>query len=192
MVCTITVGLIEASGTAWLRKGLSEYPLNTNQSNRSSAFKTACRLVSMKHEYPGYTGLEKWLLVSSLSEAEVMERFADEVKPYTPFIYMSRESFSPIAESQNNQRKHEIRSAKYRDAYAYEDGLTEVFHSERLYDPLSEHTSRMFLHEILDQLTPTQRERIWKRWAAYARSSQTLPDTSSGTARAGSSTPKDR
>lgn len=103
----------------------------------------------MKHEYPGYNGLEKWLLVSSLPKAEVMRQFADEVKPYTPFIYMSRESFSPIAESQNNQRKHEIRAAKYREAYAYEDGVVEAFHSELLYDPLSEHTSYLFLHEIL-------------------------------------------
>lgn len=118
----------------------------------------------MKHEYPGYNGLEKWLLVSSLPKAEVMRQFADEVKPYTPFIYMSRESFSPIAESQNNQRKHEIRAAKYREAYAYEDGVVEAFHSELLYDPLSEHTSYLFLHEILDQLTPTQRERIKKRY----------------------------
>lgn len=77
---------------------------------------------------------------------------------------MLRESFSPIAESQNNQRKHEIRAAKYREAYAYEDGIAEAFHSELLYDPLSEHTSYLFLHEILDQLTPTQRERIKKRY----------------------------
>ena len=118
----------------------------------------------MKHEYPGYNGFEKWLLVSSLSEAEVLEQFADEVQPYTPFIYMSRETFSPIAESQNNQRKHEIRAAKLRDAFAYDDGITETHHPELLYDPFSTHASWLFLYETLEQLTPTQRERIRNRY----------------------------
>ena len=46
----------------------------TNQENRASAFRTDCRLVNMKQEYPGYTGKAKWMLVSSLPESEVMER----------------------------------------------------------------------------------------------------------------------
>ena len=47
----------------------------TNQENRATAFRTDCRLVNMKQEYPGYTGKAKWMLVSSLPESEVMERY---------------------------------------------------------------------------------------------------------------------
>ena len=79
----------------------------TNQENRASAFRTDCRLVNMKQEYPGYTGKAKWMLVSSLPESEVMERYAEELRPYMPFIYVTREVFAPIAESHHNDRKHE-------------------------------------------------------------------------------------
>ena len=57
----------------------------TNQENRASAFRTDCRLVNMKQEYPGYTGKAKWMLVSSLPESEVMERYAEELRPYMAF-----------------------------------------------------------------------------------------------------------
>ena len=135
----------------------------TNQENRASAFRTDCRLVNMKQEYPGYTGKAKWMLVSSLPESEVMERYADELKPYMPFIYVTREVFAPIAESHHNDRKHEIRDAKLRDAFPYEDGMFETFHEELVCDPFSE-SDWSLLYEANDQLTAVQKERIHKRF----------------------------
>ena len=135
----------------------------TNQENRASAFRTDCRLVNMKQEYPGYTGKAKWMLVSSLSEPEVMEKYAEELRPYMPFIYVTREMFTPIAESHHNDRKHEIRDAKLRDAFPYEDGLFETFHAELVCDPLSE-PDWSLLYEAMDQLTDIQKERIRKRF----------------------------
>ena len=80
-----------------------------------------------------------------------------------PFIYVTREMFAPIAESHHNDRKHEIRDAKLRDAFPYEDGLFETFHAELVCDPFSE-PDWSLLYEAMDQLTDIQKERIRKRF----------------------------
>ena len=135
----------------------------TKRVNNPCSFKDVCRLISMAHEYPGYHGPEKWLLISALSEEEIMGKYTDEVKPYIPFIYMNRKTFSPIAESHHNDRKHEIRASNYCDAYAYEDGVFEAFHPELIHEgPDANDWSS--LYEALEQLTPVQRARIQKKY----------------------------
>lgn len=42
--------------------------------NSISKFQDECRVVNMKHEYPGYTGTVKWIVVSDLTEAQLMLR----------------------------------------------------------------------------------------------------------------------
>lgn len=90
---------------------------NTTNNN---TFKSNCRIVSMKHEYPGYSGKEQWMIVSALTEAQILAQYTEEIKPYCPFIHMTPELFAPIIESHSNNRKHEIRAAKYGDAYSYD------------------------------------------------------------------------
>lgn len=137
--------------------------MNVCISCEAPAFRSDCRLVNMKREYPGYRGGAKWMLVSALSESEVIERYAEELRPYMPFIHVTREVFAPIAKSQNNNRKHELRDAKLRDAFPYEDGLFETFHAELVFDPFSE-PDWSLLYEAMGQLTAIQRERIRKRY----------------------------
>ena len=58
--------------------------------------KTDCRVLRMKQEYPGYTGDILWIIVSDLTEEQILERYPEEVKPYTPFVHMTREMYAPI------------------------------------------------------------------------------------------------
>ena len=58
--------------------------------NKTEAFKRDCRVVNMKCEYPGYTGDIQWLVVSELTEEQIIATYPVEIKPYMPFIYMTR------------------------------------------------------------------------------------------------------
>ncbi len=129
----------------------------------NNTFKRDCRIVNMKHEYPGYSGKEQWIIVSALSETAIMAQYAEEVKPYCPFIHMTPELFAPIVESHSNDRKHEIRAAKYGDAYSYEDDLFESFHPELVEDPFAE-PDWTSLYDALNHITAVQYSRIQKRY----------------------------
>lgn len=47
-------------------------------------FAKDCKLINLKYEYTGYTGQEKWAIVSELSEQELFEKYPNEVKQYIP------------------------------------------------------------------------------------------------------------
>jgi len=135
----------------------------TERYHTDNSFKGNCRIVSMKHEYPGYTGEAQWIIVSTLTETQIMEQYADEVKPFCPFIHMTPELFAPIVESHSNNRKHEIRAAKYGDAYSYEDDLFESFHPELVEDPFAE-PDWTALYKAMNHITEVQYSRIQKRY----------------------------
>ena len=46
--------------------------------NQTTAFKTDCRVLRMKHEYPGYTGDIAWIIVSDLTTEQITERYPEE------------------------------------------------------------------------------------------------------------------
>ena len=39
-------------------------------------FKVECKVIKLGYEYPGYTGTEKYAIVTDLSYAQIMERYA--------------------------------------------------------------------------------------------------------------------
>ena len=39
-------------------------------------FKVHCKVIKLGYEYPGYTGTEKYAIVTDLSYAQIMERYA--------------------------------------------------------------------------------------------------------------------
>lgn len=40
----------------------------------------------MKYEYPGYTGEEKWAIITGLTEEELNEKYAEKTASLRPFI----------------------------------------------------------------------------------------------------------
>ena len=42
-------------------------------------FAKDCKLINLKYEYMGYTGQEKWAIVSELSEQELFEKKMREI-----------------------------------------------------------------------------------------------------------------
>lgn len=131
--------------------------------NQATAFKKDCKILNMKKEYPGYIGEITWIVISDLTQEQIMERYPEEIKPYTPFIRMTREMHEPIADFERNRLKFYYRARNHGDAYGYEDSTFECYHPEMIADSfaLDEYYD---LKCALAHLNETQRRRIIKRF----------------------------
>ena len=52
-------------------------------------FAKDCKLINLKYEYDGYTGTEKWAVVTELTEEELWDKYPDIISRYTPFVLLS-------------------------------------------------------------------------------------------------------
>ena len=85
--------------------------------NKTEAFKRDCRILRMKQEYPGYTGDILWIVISDLSEKQIIDTYPDEILPYSPFVHMTRDMYEPIAEFEKNRLKFLYREQRHGDAF---------------------------------------------------------------------------
>ena len=46
-------------------------------------FKVECKVIKLGYEYPGYTGTEKYAIVTDLSYAQIMERYIKPKRDFT-------------------------------------------------------------------------------------------------------------
>ena len=142
-------------------------------------FAKDCKLINLKYEYTGYTGQEKWAIITELSKEELQKKYPDVISRYTPFVLLSMEQGVVIEDARRNNDKYEKRAKRTFDVYGYEDDMTEQFHKELLTffeDPfekaenerLAEEKERMRREEIkkvrltLNLLKPKQRDRLIK------------------------------
>ena len=93
-------------------------------------FANDCKLINLRYEYHGYTGSEKWAIVTELAEEELWVKYPDVIRRYTPFILLSMAQGEVIDESYRNNDKYEKRAKRTIDVYGYEDDISEQFHRE--------------------------------------------------------------
>lgn len=98
--------------------------------NRKEEFAAECKVINLRYEYEGYTGSEKWAIISELTEMELLEKYPNEVKKYLPFVLLSVEQGKVIREFNQNEDKFRKRQNNNEDAFGYDDDVTERFHSE--------------------------------------------------------------
>jgi hypothetical protein len=135
--------------------------LNCNIGN--AYFKEDCRIIDMRREYPGYNGATRWMVISDLTEEEILLRYEVEIRPYSPFVCITNNQFEPIRTSHSNDDKFRIRYKKYYDMYGYEDGVFETFHPDLVHDPHNE-PDWSCLYESFELLSDVQKNRIHKRY----------------------------
>lgn len=144
-------------------------------SEQEELFTTECKLINLRYEYQGYTGKEKWAVVSELSEKELFEKYPDVISRYTPFVLLSVEQGEVIEEAYRNNHKYEMRAKRSHDAFAYEDDVSESFHKELVTpfaDPFEQTEEEERLRKqlldsqkvrtVLAMLKPVQRQRLLK------------------------------
>ena len=83
-------------------------------------FANDCKLINLRYEYHGYTGTEKWAIVTELAEEELWVKYPDVIRRYTPFILLSMAQGEVIDESYRNNDKYEKRAKRTIDVYGYE------------------------------------------------------------------------
>lgn len=142
-------------------------------------FAKDCKLINLRYEYSGYTGTEKWAIVTELAEEELWVKYPDVIGRYTPFILLSMAQGEVIDESYRNNDKYAKRAKRTLDVYGYEDDISEQFHNELITpfaDPFEqaeeerleiekEQLRRMEIEKVrkvLAMMKPVQKERLCK------------------------------
>ena len=142
-------------------------------------FAKDCKLINLRYEYRGYTGTEKWAIVTELAEEELWVKYPDVIRRYTPFILLSMAQGEVIDEGHKNDDKYIKRAKRTFDVYGYEDDISEQFHRELItpfVDPFEQAEEERIeeekeqlrrleiakVRQVLDMLKPIQRERLIK------------------------------
>ena len=55
-------------------------------------FNKDCKVISTNSEYPSYTGIEKWIIITDLTEEELNSKYSEQVNPLRPFIIVANQS----------------------------------------------------------------------------------------------------
>lgn len=127
-------------------------------------FKVECKVIKLGYEYPGYTGTEKYALVTDLSYAQIMERYASVAEHYCPFLLLSKAAGEVIADFKRNEDKFSKRMQKD-DCYGFEDGTTELYNAEICVPDFAEElyrekTDTRMVWAAFVRLTPIQKKYV--------------------------------
>lgn len=138
---------------------------NTIISALDEQFYIECKVVATKYEYPRYTGIEKWIIITDLTEEELSDKYAEQIAPLKPYIILSR-SFGEVRdEFLRNEDKHQKRAKRSVNIFDFSED-TEEHHTEIAVgspeDDVINDEQAQILRAAIAQLKPVQRERLIK------------------------------
>ena len=93
-------------------------------------FAKDCKLINLKYEYNGYTGDERWAIITELSVKELWEKYPLVIERYSPFVHLSIAQGEVIDDANRNEDKYAKRSSRTLDCYGYDDEMSSQFHKE--------------------------------------------------------------
>ncbi len=138
---------------------------NTVISAQNEQFHIDCDVIEIKYEYPQYTGDEKWIIVTDLTEEELNIKYEAQISLLRPFVILSR-SFSEIRNDFiRNEKKHLMRAIRSIEPFDYDDDLLTAHHPELVTDILLQTADDEQYREVrqaLSLLTPLQKQRVIK------------------------------
>lgn len=127
-----------------------------------------CTILNPKEEYPGYTGKEKYFIVTSLSESELQRRYTRFIEFFQPYLVLNKSFIDARADFKRNEDKHKKRAKRTEDIYGYVDGETEIFHKELVVEELFEEfiTSIQIdsVYKVAEMLPKIQKERFFMHY----------------------------
>ena len=84
--------------------------------------------VNLISEYGQMLNGCKYAVASRHSRKRLEEMYAENLKKFSPFIYLTEDEYRPIRESNNNDNKHHMRDVNNHDDYGYTEDMMEVMH----------------------------------------------------------------
>ena len=128
-------------------------------------FKKDCKIINLNYEYPGYTGQEKWGIITKLTEKEIVRKYPQQILNFEPYIILSPSYGILLADYIRNENKYHMRSSRNNNGFDFSDH-TEEHHleisSHTLEDEFIEKEEILLIHDAISKLNPLQRERIIK------------------------------
>ena len=115
------------------------------------------------HLYQGFVGSEKWIIVTELTETELIAKYDDIAVQYQPWILITIEQYSVMVDWKRNEEKHRRRSYTNTFSYGIDDSYIEkILKEDALTDTLEDElfADREGSLDCLKKLTPRQRQRI--------------------------------
>ena len=100
-------------------------------------FKYDCKVINLSYEYPGYTGEEKWAIITDLTEEELSEKYEEIISSYRPFIILSSLFGSVRADFIRNEDKFSKRAKRSISIFDFSEE-TEEHHPEIAANDLEE------------------------------------------------------
>lgn len=126
------------------------------------SFKKVCKFFRLEDEYPGWTGDEKYGIMTDFSEDELLEEFPVIMKALSPYIILNKDYENVWRESISNEKKFEYRRCNCDCPFGV-DEETEYHHESLIGTDFAEAFAEAdSLREAMSYLTEIQRSRIEK------------------------------
>ena len=129
-------------------------------------FARDCKLINLKYEYNGYTGKEKWAIITELEEVDLMIKYPDIIGRYLPFVLLSVAQGEVITEYKNNEARERMRQLRYGCYFDINDADFDEHHVETAVESIEDYICSMeetqHLLMAISNLSETQKRRVFK------------------------------
>lgn len=127
--------------------------------------------VNMITEYGQKLNGCKYAVASRYSKERLEELYTENLRKFSPYIYLSEEEYKPIRESNNNDSKFHQRDINFHTGYEYQEEISESGHEcvSLLADP--EPDALTMITDAIDEEAFRRKELIMKQ------ALETLPET---------------
>ncbi len=137
-----------------------------NNNNMLEQFKQECKVINLKYEYPGYKGNTQWAIITDLSENELLYKYSNEIKPFSPFIRIPLSQGEVFNEFHRNEDKFQKRNKNNGHIFDLVDGEFEIHHKELAINDLEDRMILNFelskLQFAINRLNPIPKQRLLK------------------------------
>ena len=85
---------------------------NNNGSALEEQFNNDCQTINLKYEYPGYTGTERFAIITSLSEEALKNKYSELLSKLHPYIILDASCKTALDDFHRNENKHYARAVR--------------------------------------------------------------------------------
>lgn len=140
---------------------------NTFDNEKTGLFKSECKIINLKYEYEGYTGKERWAIITALSEEEVLRKYSVEIALFQPLLFLTQDQGTVMAAYTRNENKHRMRQLRYGSMYdindcTFNEHHPEIMADDDILDLIVEKETSCEMMQYTEMLTNIQKKRVIK------------------------------
>lgn len=128
-----------------------------------NAFLAVCKTLNLETEYPGYTGTEKYAIITSLSDEELTRKFPHTAAALLPYVVLTEEMGKAVLDYKNNEAKYRMRSIRDLAFFELDENLV-ANQAEEPEQLMRDASVRRELIGAIRKLPGKQGLRIYKRF----------------------------